>query len=63
MLIDNATVSPVSNTRSVVTINKYNTSRKNDSLTLIPKVTVTKIPFTHKVILAQWGLYLYRDTK
>jgi hypothetical protein len=31
----------------------YNTSQKNDTPTRIPKVTVTKKPFTHKVILAQ----------
>jgi hypothetical protein len=34
--------------------NKYNTSRKNDSPTLIANVTVTKIPSTHEVKLAQW---------
>jgi hypothetical protein len=57
MLIDNATLLPVSNTPY-----KYNTSRKNDSPTLIPKVTVTKIPFAHKVLLVQW-VYTSAETQ
>jgi hypothetical protein len=38
------------------------TSRKNDSPTLIPKVTVMKIPFPRKVILAQW-VYISIETQ
>jgi hypothetical protein len=62
MLIDKVTLSPVSNTCKIVMQSNYNTVEKSASPTLIPKVTVTKMPFTHKVILAQW-VYTSSETQ